>query len=275
MMIVHKGSSRKEVIMDLGLTNKVALISGGSRGIGKGIAAALLQEGCRIVICARNNEQLQNAVKELKPSATAAEGILPVQGDITRSGDVQRIIKSVIAEFGRIDILINNAGGNRRKLFEQTTDTDWQEILDLNLNAHIQLSRSVIPYMKEQKQGVIVFISSIFGRESGGTTLSIYNTTKSALISLAKIMAVELAPFGIRVNSIAPGSIRFAGGSWDERVKKDPQGLAEFIKREMPLGRFGTVEEVANVVTFLVSEKASLVTGACINIDGGQSRSLI
>ena len=261
--------------MDLGLKNKVALISGGSRGIGKGIAAALLQEGCRVVICARNNEQLQNAVKELKPSATAAEGILPVQGDITRSGDVQKIIKSVIAEFGRIDILINNAGGNRRKLFEQTTDTDWQEILDLNLNAHIQLSRSVIPYMKEQKQGVIVFISSIFGRESGGTTLSIYNTTKSALISLAKIMAVELAPFGIRVNSIAPGSIRFAGGSWDERAQKDPQGIAEFIKKEMPLGRFGTVEEVANVVTFLVSEKASLVTGACINIDGGQSRSLI
>ncbi len=260
--------------MDLGLKNKVALISGGSRGIGKGIASALLQEGCRVVICARNNEQLQNAVKELKQT-TAAEGILPVQADITRSGDVEKIVKTVIAGFGRIDILINNAGGNRRKPFEQTTDSDWQEMLDLNLNAHIQLSRSVIPFMKEQMQGAIVFISSIFGRESGGTTLSIYNTTKSALISLAKIMAVELAPFGIRVNSVAPGSIRFAGGSWDERAKKDPQGIAEFIKREMPLGRFGTVEEVANVVTFLVSEKAGLVTGACINIDGGQSRSLI
>jgi 3-oxoacyl-[acyl-carrier protein] reductase len=263
--------------MDLGLKNKIALISGGSRGIGKGIAAALLQEGCRVIICARNKEQLQNTARELKQITTVAgaAGILPVQADITRSGDVEKIVKTAIDEFGRIDILINNAGGNRRKLFEQTTDTDWQEILDLNLNAHIHLSRRVIPYMKKQQQGVIVFISSIFGRESGGTTLSIYNTTKSALISLAKIMAVELAPCGIRVNSIAPGSIRFAGGSWDERAKKDPEGITEFIKREMPLGRFGTVEEVANVVTFLVSEKASLVTGACINIDGGQSRSLI
>jgi 3-oxoacyl-[acyl-carrier protein] reductase len=258
--------------MNLGLNDKVALISGGSRGIGKGIASALLQEGCRVVICARNNEQLQNTARELKQ---IAQNVMPVQGDITRSGDVEKIVKTAIDQFGRIDILINNAGGNRRKLFEQTTDSDWQEILELNLNAHIHLSRSVLPYMKKQNQGAIVFVSSIFGRESGGATLSIYNTTKSALISLAKIMALELAPYGIRVNSIAPGSIRFAGGSWDERAGKDPQGIAEFIKREMPLGRFGTVEEVANVVTFLVSEKASLITGACINIDGGQSRSLI
>ncbi len=258
--------------MELGLKKKVAIVSGGSRGIGKGIAAALLEEGCQVVICARNEEQLKSAADTLKQ---ISKNILALKADVTKPGDVEKMTDTIIEKYGRLDILINNVGGNRRKLFEQTTDNDWQEILELNLNAHIRLSRSVIPYMKKQNQGVIIFVSSIFGRESGGTTLSIYNTTKSALISLAKIMAVELAPFGIRVNSIAPGSIRFAGGSWDERAKKDPQGIAEFIKREMPLGRFGTVEEVANVVTFLVSEKASLVTGACINIDGGQSRSLI
>jgi 3-oxoacyl-[acyl-carrier protein] reductase len=115
----------------------------------------------------------------------------------------------------------------------------------------------------------------VFGRESGGENLSIYNTTKSALISLAKIMAVELAPDQIRVNSIAPGSIRFPGGSWDRRCQEDPEGMKAFVAREMPLGRFGTVEEVANVVVFLASERASLVTGACLNVDGCQSRSLI
>jgi 3-oxoacyl-[acyl-carrier protein] reductase len=259
--------------MDLGLKNKVAVVSGGSRGIGKGIAAALLAEGCRVVICARNNEPLQNAAKEL--NGEAAGRLLPVQADITHIEDVEKIVSTTLHTFGRIDILVNNVGGNRRKPFEQTTDDDWQEIFDINLHAHIRMSRAVIPVMKKENKGVIIFISSIFGRESGGTNLAIYNTTKSALISLAKIMAVELAPAGIRVNSVAPGSIRFPGGSWDERAKKDPQGIAEFVKREIPLGRFGTVEEVANVVTFLVSEKASLVSGACINVDGCQSRSLI
>jgi len=258
--------------MELGLKNKIAIVTGGSRGIGKGIAESLLTEGCQAIICARNSDQLQQAAQDL---SGISEEVLPVTADITRPEDVDNLINTTIKKFGRIDILVNNAGGNRRKPFDETTDKDWQEILDLNLHAHIRVSRGVIPQMKKQKSGVIIFISSIFGRESGGATLAIYNTTKSAVISLAKIMAVELAPFGIRVNSVAPGSIRFPGGSWDERAKKDPQGIAEFVKKEMPLGRFGTVEEVASVVTFLVSEKASLVTGACINVDGGQSRSLI
>jgi 3-oxoacyl-[acyl-carrier protein] reductase len=258
--------------MDLGLKNKIVLITGGSKGIGKGITAALLEEGCQVVICARQEETLQTAAHDLKK---ISKNIFPLQADITKPEDADKLIRFIVDKFSRLDILINNVGGNIRKPFDQTTKEDWQSILELNLNAHIRISREVVPFMKKQNQGVIIFISSIFGRESGGANLVLYNTTKSAMISLAKIMAVELAPFGIRVNSVAPGSIRFPGGSWDERAKKDPQGIAEFVKREMPLGRFGTVEEVANVVTFLVSDKASLVTGACIPVDGCQSRSLI
>jgi len=129
--------------------------------------------------------------------------------------------------------------------------------------------------MKKQGSGSIIFISSIFGREAGGVGLSIYNSTKSAMISMAKIMALELAKDKVRVNCVAPGSIRFPGGSWDKRCIDDPQGMEEFVKNNMPIGRFGKVEEVADVVSFLASDRASFVTGTCVNVDGGQSRSLI
>ena len=258
--------------MNLALEGKVAVITGSSRGIGKGIACSLAEEGCRVVICARKEETLRLAAKEISPDSGR---VLSLPLDITGDQDIKKLVNQTIKKFGKIDILVNNVGGNRRNPFEKTTDEDWQFVFNINLMCHIKLSRLVIPYMKEQKSGSIVFISSIFGRESGGAGLSIYNASKSALISLAKIMSVELAPDGIRVNSVAPGSIRFPGGSWDKRCKEDPQGMAEFVKRDFPLGRFGTVEEVASVVTFLASERASLVTGACINVDGGQSRSLI
>jgi 3-oxoacyl-[acyl-carrier protein] reductase len=258
--------------MDLNLKGKAAIVTGSSRGIGKGIARGLAEEGCNVVICARNEEELNKAAEEIYCNHTK---ILPLQLDVTKDNDVKKLVSMTVKEFGQIDILINNVGSNRRNPFENTTDEDWQFVLDINVLCHIKLSRLVIPYMKERKSGSIIFISSIFGRESGGAGLSIYNTTKSAVISLSKIMAVELAPYGIRVNNVAPGSIRFPGGSWDRRCIKDPEGMAEFLKRDFPMGRFGTVEEVANLVTFLSSEKASLITGASVNVDGGQSRSLI
>jgi 3-oxoacyl-[acyl-carrier protein] reductase len=129
--------------------------------------------------------------------------------------------------------------------------------------------------MRKRGGGAMVFIASIFGREAGGAGLSIYNTTKSALISSCKIMAVELGKDGIRVNTVAPGSIRFPGGSWDKRVKSDPDGMARFVADNIPMGRFGTAEEVADVVTFLSSARAGWVSGACITVDGVQSHSLI
>lgn len=258
--------------MDLELKDKVAVITGASRGIGFGIAQGLAAEGCRLVVCARNEERLQQAVAVLR---TGGREVEPVCADITAAGTPALLCDRALERFGRIDVLVNNAGGNKRAPFAETTEADWEAVLDVNLRAHIRVTRAVIPHMKKSGSGVILFISSIFGRESGGPGLAIYNTTKAALNSLSKIMAAELAPQGIRVNAVAPGSIRFPGGSWDRRCQTDPEGMAEFIRREMPLGRFGTVEEVANVVTFLASDRASLVTGTCINVDGCQSRSLI
>lgn len=258
--------------MDLGLNDKVAIVTGASRGIGKSIALGLAAEGCNVVICARGEEALQAAADEMK--ARAAE-VLALPLDVTEAGAAEQLVQAARERFGRVDILVGNVGGNRRKPFVETTEEDWEAILDLNLKAHIRCSRAAIPAMKEAGGGAILFISSIFGREAGGPGLSIYNTTKTALISVAKIMALELAPEGIRVNCLAPGSIRFPGGSWDRRVKADPEGMKAFIAQNLPIGRFGRAEEVADVAAFLVSERASLVTGACLNVDGGQSKSLI
>ncbi len=258
--------------MDLGLNNRVALVTGASRGLGKAVAEGLGREGCRLVICARGEEQLRQAENDL---AAADVDVLALQVDITDRAAAQQLTQAAVERFGRIDILVGSAGGNRRKPFAETTDEDWLELLELNLVSHLRVARQVIPEMRRTGGGSIVFISSIFGREAGGAGLSIYNTTKSALISAAKIMAVELAGEAIRVNTVAPGSIRFPGGSWDRRVKEKPEEMREFVADNIPMGRFGRAEEIADVVTFLVSERASLVTGACINADGGQSRSLI
>ena len=258
--------------MNLNLEKKVAIVTGSSRGIGRAIAESLASEGCHVVICARSGEELEKAAIEIRKHGGE---VLPLILDLSDKDDVDKLIKETIKRFNRIDIIVNNVGSNRRADFAETTDDDWSALLNLNLLTHVRASRAAIPYMKSQKGGAIIFIASIFGREAGGQTLSIYNTTKSGIISLAKTMALELAPHNIRVNSVAPGSIRFPGGSWDRRCRENPEAMAEFVKREIPMGRFGSADEVANVVTFLASEKASWVTGACINVDGCQSHSLI
>jgi len=258
--------------MDLRLDGTVALVTGGSRGIGKRIARALAREKCAVGICARSEEELRAAAEELEDEGVAVSA---VSADVTDPDDAERFVARCREELGPIGVLVNNVGGNRRKPFAETTDEDWRELFELNVNSAFRLSRRVIPEMREAGRGSIVFISSIFGREAGGPGLSIYNTTKTALISAAKIMALELAPHGVRVNTVAPGSIRFPGGSWDRRVKEDPEGMAEFVDAHLPLGRFGRAEEVADVVAFLCSDRAALVTGACIPVDGAQGRSLI
>lgn len=258
--------------MDLGLAGKVAIVTGASRGIGKAIAKMLASEGCHVVICARGHEALATTVTEITGAGGSA---LAVALDIADPHATERLVASAVERFGHLDILVGNVGGNRRKPFAETNDDDWEAVLDLNLRSHIRTSRAAIPHLRAAGGGSILFISSIFGREAGGPGLSIYNATKSALISVAKIMALELGCDNIRVNTVAPGSIRFPGGSWDRRCLEDPQGMEVFISQNLPMGRFGTVEEIASVVAFVVSERASWISGACLNVDGVQSHSLI
>ncbi len=258
--------------MDLGLTDKVVIVTGASQGIGKGIAEAFAREGCNVAICARTAEDLEAAADDIRE--VGAE-VLAVPMDVTDEGEPERLVAETAERFGRIDIYAGNVGGNRRGDFEELSDEDWRDIIDLNLMSHVRTSRAAIPHMKEVGGGAICYVSSIFGRELGGAGLTLYNTTKSALISMSKVMAQELTPEGIRVNTIAPGSIRFEGGSWDRRVKERPEEMKQFIAENLPVGRFGRVEEVADTVAFLCSERASLITGACLNVDGGQSHSLI
>ncbi len=257
--------------MDLHLTDKVAIITGSSRGIGKAIATGLAGEGCRVTLCARDAEVLEQTAGELRANGAS---VLAVTADLTRPQDPGRVVEETIRNFDRIDILVNNVGGARTAgPFLDTSDTAWQDAVDLNVLAAVRLSRLVVPEMQKLGGGVIINISSIWGRETGGTAA--YNAAKAAEISLAKSLARELAPLNIRVNSVAPGSIFFPGGSWDRRLKADPEGITAFLKREIPSGRFGRPEEIADVVVFLCSERASWVTGACLNVDGGQSRSNI
>ncbi|HEY7791331.1 MAG TPA: SDR family oxidoreductase [Vicinamibacterales bacterium] len=259
--------------MDLQLTDKVALITGSSRGLGFASAEALAAEGCRVAICGRTPADLSRAVEQLRIVAATPEHVLAIEADLFRPSEVTRVVESTVATFGGLDILVNNlalAGGGG---IVETPDEDWQQAFDATLMPAIRASRLAVPEMRRRGGGVIIMIASIWGRESGGRMT--YNAVKAAEISLAKSMAQQLAADGIRVNSVAPGSILFPGGSWDRRMKADPDGMVAFIRRELPFGRFGRADEVGSVVAFLASARASWISGSSVTVDGCQSRSLI
>ena len=256
--------------MDIGLAGKVAIITGASRGVGKAIAFALAAEGCRLAIVARGRRALEETAAELHVGGAE---VLPLVADLTVMQDIDAIVQATLNQYGRIDILVHNAGGARGQNIFDTSDEDWQSALELNVMALSHFARAVAPIMSQQGGGRIIAISSIFGRETGGRTA--YNALKAASISLTKSLARQFAPNNILVNSVAPGSLLFPGSSWDRRLQADPESIAAFVKSDLPLGRFGKPEEVAALVVFLASPLASLISGTCIPVDGAQSRSNI
>jgi 3-oxoacyl-[acyl-carrier protein] reductase len=261
--------------LDLGLQGRVAAVTGASHGLGYAIADALLVEGCRVAICARDETRIDAAARALahidEPGSLGRE-VFAQPADITHPGEVEAFIRSTATRFGGLDILVHNAGGGGGADLE-APDSEFSQAFELNVLAGLRAARAAAPLMRQRGQGRIIFIASVYGRESGGRPG--YNLAKAAEISLAKALSRQLAKDRILVNSVAPGSLMFPGSSWERRQQADPQGIAAFVKSDLPLGRFGTPEEVAAVVTFLVSDRASLVTGASWAVDGGQSRSAI
>src|SRR5512134_1720087 len=254
--------------MELGLTDKVAIVTGSSRGLGLASARALVAEGCRVCLCARGEERLAEAALEVEAAAKRPNLVATVQADVSTTDGVERVIEKAVTTFGGLDVLVNNVGRAGGADLLDTSDAEWQAAFDETLFPAIRASRLAVPHMRQRGGGAIVMIASIYGRESGGRMT--YNAVKAAEISLAKSLAQQLAPLNIRVNSVSPGSILFEGGSWWKRQQENPAAIAEFVKREIPMGRFGRPEEVGDVVAFLASARASWISGTSIVVDGCQ-----
>lgn len=257
--------------MELHLRDKVAVITGGSKGIGLATARLLAAEGARVALVARGAEALVKGAEMI----TRETGVraLAVSADVMKPEEAVRAIEQVAAEFGRIDILVNNAGTSRRGAFEELTESDWQEDLDLKLMGAIRCSQAALPYLKASGSGAIVNVTAIAGKAPGAQTAPT-SVSRAAGLALTKVMSRDLAPYNIRVNAVCIGLIR------SDQIERGWQQTAphltwEEFSRErgkaIPLGRIGETEEAANVIGFLVSGAASYITGVAVNIDGGSS----
>ncbi len=258
--------------MDLKLKKKYALITGGSHGIGRNIALSLAKEGCNIAICARNKKRIDNVIKEIKKYNVDVKGYI---ADVMIKNDIEKTISDIINDWGTLHILVNNVGGGGRwglKDIEKTKEEVWNDVYNKNVLSSVRFIIGFLPYMREEKWGRIIAISSIFGKEGGGRPW--FNMAKSSQISMIKSLSLnkDLVRDGITFNTIAPGAIMIPDSGWEKEKNEDLLSFKKMVN-ELPFGRMGNPYEVANVVTFLCSELSSFVNGSCICVDGGQSKS--
>ena len=261
--------------MDLGIKGKYALVTGGSHGIGRSTALALAQEGCNVALCSRTRERIETTIALLKETGVDALGI---QADVMNVADIDKMMQTIIERWGTIHILVNNVGGGGRwgkEKIEETEERVWIEVYEKNALSAIRFTTRALPFMVKQRWGRVVTITSLFGREGGGRPW--FTMAKTAQTAMMKSLALkhDLSTVNITFNSVAPGAIMIPDTGWEREVREKPQEIEALLKREFPLERFGTPEEVANVVVFLCSAKASLVNGASIPVDGSQGKSLL
>jgi NAD(P)-dependent dehydrogenase (short-subunit alcohol dehydrogenase family) len=263
--------------MDLGLRGKAALVTGGSKGIGKAVARGLATEGARVAICARTKAELDATATELARE-TSGE-VVGVAGDLTREADVQRIAEAVFARFGRIDVLVNNAGAAPGGLLLDLTEADWEQALQLKFMGYVRCMKAVIPHMLRQGGGRIVNIVGNDGVKPIGIELT-PSAANAADLAVTVALAEQYGRHNICINAINPGPV--ATERWDgliggiARIRQIPVADAQKrAEQSIPLGRICTPEEVANVAVFVASERASFMNGAVITLDGGQRKALL
>lgn len=237
------------------------MIIGASRGIGRATARAFAQEGARLALLSRGREDLERLADELR-LAHAGLDLLNFNRDATEPGCAEAVTEEVVRHFGRVDVLVNNAGAGLRRPFEQLSEEDWSSCLELNLMAAIRFSHAVLPNMKLHRQGRIINLGAVSAtRPRQGQIAS--NVAKAALVNFTRSLALEVAPHNILANSVCPGSVE--GSRWHTKDENTRNAL----NRTIPLGRAGKPEEVADLIVFLAGERASYITGAVINVDGG------
>lgn len=254
--------------MELGLKGKVAIVTGGTEGIGKATALTLAREGARVAICARGKPLLDAVAAEI----TKAGGeVLAMVADMSKADDCKNFIEAVAQKFGRIDILVNNAGTSKRGKFLELTDEEWAADIELKVFGAIRCSRLAIPHMKKQGGGRIINITISAAKQPGPESYPT-SISRAAGLAMTKALSKEFAPDNILVNTICIGKIK--SGQHERRYTKDGISADEYyakMSKDIPLKRAGEAQEVANVITFLVSDAASYVTGTSINLDGGIS----